>query len=517
MKLATVLSLFALAAFVSVQSTGQTKEGWVKANVDTLVYLSGIADFNSAEIISKTPIKEKEDIWFKYYLGEVVEYSTINGLTGLLTEWGASNAELATLLNNYDYYLNKALREIATSKQQDEFLADNSFIKVVQSRHYFIELLKFAKTYKKVTYQKNMTNASFCLAISLCDRETKRLLALRKAKLQQYERDLNKNKIEARWEGGMLWVGDMAHSAFDDLMEPQLKAYESLNKDIVAEARRSAKKLSLKSVKIARSNEGRFSNDKAKAAFFLSISKLVSPSAYAILSIEQNVSSYVRFARDTSLASLFNDFSTVVHEACHGLNDDKYFISESIIIPVTISEVYNSHELINVIPKEKYQSFFRNDYVFEKSEVSSQVSGIFGLLDEFSAYYNGAKVDWDIVNNRERITQGFPSYLAVAREFSFGQSEWQAYYEFSIMMAWYLDYSKQQYPTQYQMLMDNKSLRVAYSLLHNRFSELVRKVEVRYGKADEKLRALFMESEKTLSQFRIENCTEANYKGFLLP
>ena len=74
------------------------------------------------------------------------------------------------------------------------------------------------------------------------------------------------------------------------------------------------------------------------------------------------------------------------------------------------TEVYNSHELIKVIPKDKYQSFFRNTYVFQESGLTSQVSGIYGLLNEFSAYYNGTKADWDILTNKEKIIQKFPSF-----------------------------------------------------------------------------------------------------------
>lgn len=506
--------LLMLLLLIPLWAPAQLKEGWVKANTDTLVYLTGVTDFNSSEIVSKTSVAEKKHSDFKFYLGEVVDYSTINGLTGLLTEWGASNAELSTLLNGYDYYLNQALLKTATFEQRTAFTTDNSFIRVVNSRHYFLELLKFAKSSKKDTYLKNLSNASFCLAFTLCNRETNRLLELRKTKIHQYVSDLNKNHIKASWVSGTFWIGGTGGGTFDEEMESKLKAYDSLHKELVAEIVAASKKIAKASVKIAKTNKGRFLTDRAKADFFLAVSKVVSPSSHAILSKQSNISAFIRYARDTSLTSLFDDFNTVVHEACHSVNFDVgYFISESISIPVVTGEVYNSHELIKVMPKEKYQSFFRNTYIFESSNLSSQVSGIYGLLDEFSAYYHGAKADWDIFTDKEKIIQKFPSYKGGMNQLAV--TTWEAYYEFSVMMAWYLDFSKQKYTEQFKKIMTNKPLRVAYTLLNNRFSELVANIEKQNGNADAKLKALFVESTKTLSEFRFEKCTELNYKEYL--
>ena len=489
-------TLFLIGFSFANLSAAQTREGWVKGNVDTLIYLSGIYDFNSSEIKSKTPVAEQEDSDYKYYLGDVVAYSSLNGLTGLLIEWGAANAELSTHLSNYESYLEKALKKGATVDQQTAFTSENSFIRVAKCRHYFLELLKFASFYKKDVYLNNLENPSFGLAFLLCDRESNRLIELRTKKINQLVNDFKVNQIKASWADGTFWIGDTGVGTFDDEIKPKLKAYRE--SEIKMEVLKVLKKYTTKqktSVKFVKTNTGRFSTDKSKADFFFAISQIASPSAYAILSGEPNISAYTRYAPDTSLASLFKNFNTVIHETCHMVNGgNSYFISESIIIPVVSSEVYNSHELIKMVPKEKYQSFFRNTYVFESSGTSSQVSGIYGLLNEFSAYYNGVKVNWDILTNKEKIIQKFPLYNGGMKDLTV--TTWEAYYEFSVMMAWYLDHSKLQYPEQYKMLMSNKALRAAYTLLDNRFSDLVNKTELRYGSADKKLKALFVESTK---------------------
>lgn len=496
-------------------SISQTREGWVKGNADTLIYLSGIYDFNSSEVKTKTSAAEQDEDGFKYYLGDVVDYSSINGLMGLLVEWGASNAELSTQLSSYDAYLNKALQKGALVEQQGAFTSENSFIRVVRCRHYFLKLLKFASIYKKDIYQKNLANPSFCKAFSMCDRASRELIDLRTKKINQLIRDLNINHIEAKWENGYFLIGDVGLGTFDEEMKPLLKAYQ--DNEIKKEFLSASKKITTKqrsSITFVKTNMGRFTSDRSKADFFLTVSQIASPSAYAILSNEPNISAYTKYAPDTSLVLLFKDFNTVVHETCHTANfNTHYFISESITIPVISTDIYNSHELIKVIPKEKYQSFFRNTYIFEESETSSQVNGIFGLLNEFSAYYNGSKADWDILTNKEKIIQKFRSYKEGIQELTV--TTWDAYYEFSVMMAWYLDYSRLQYPDQYKLLMSNKALRVAYTLLDNRFGELVNKIEVKLGSADKNLKALFDESTKTLNRFKIENCNEANYKKFL--
>jgi hypothetical protein len=96
-------------------------------------------------------------------------------------------------------------------------------------------------------------------------------------------------------------------------MKPFLKAYQ--DNEIKKEFLSASKKITTKqrsTITFVKKNMGRFTSDRSKADFFLAVSQIVSPSAYAILSDQPNISAYTKYAPDTSLVLLFKDFNTVV-------------------------------------------------------------------------------------------------------------------------------------------------------------------------------------------------------------
>ncbi len=196
---------------------------------------------------------------------------------------------------------------------------------------------------------------------------------------------------------------------------------------------------------------------------------------------------------------LIKSYSTVIHELLHGYNQTEkgghtYFIENGIRIHVPFTEVYNSKELNKFVRKGLQDSIFRYGlYVGGKSdlpglghikglndskqnEVMSVQLGIYGLLEEFSAYYFGDLAVFELYDYYANKYQK-DDKDAWSDYFSESKSDLVAYYEFQLFIAWYLDYAKEKHPKIYSEIMNNKALKVVYTLIQNKFEALASEIE----------------------------------------
>ncbi|MGB0524616.1 MAG: hypothetical protein ACPGJS_16705 [Flammeovirgaceae bacterium] len=232
----------------------------------------------------------------------------------------------------------------------------------------------------------------------------------------------------------------------------------------------------------------RFLNDKSKRDFLRFLADKYTQNGIAILDAEDDYKNYTVYARGPSHQQMLESFGTVIHESCHGYNFQigiskmkavnyannyqGYYISPTIKIAAPEYTVYRSTELNKVVPKAWQKKIFRYDtYVGDGSEVSSQVNGIYGMIDEFDAYYQGTKANLELQNYYETFcdysdTECWADYLSES------SSSLYAYYEFRLFIAWYLKYAKQKYPKVYKETMSNQTLRVAFTLINNLYADL---------------------------------------------
>lgn len=104
---------------------------------------------------------------------------------------------------------------------------------------------------------------------------------------------------------------------------------------------------------------------------------------------------------------------------------------------------------------------------FEEKGIS-QVYGIYGVLEEFSAYYFGALSTWEL----------FPYYSSSKEEDALEDykhkilNDVMAYYEFTLFSGWYMQYAKLKHPDVYTDILSNKPLRVTFTLVEDKFHRL---------------------------------------------
>lgn len=232
---------------------------------------------------------------------------------------------------------------------------------------------------------------------------------------------------------------------------------------------------------------------------------------------------------DTTTSALFTDFETTIHETVHHCNAfDNCLVQPGIEIYVPQTDHYTSSEFKSIVPAGGADKIFRYDtYVGDDSKVSANVWGIYGLLDEFSAYQNGctaAEIAAEtalLLGEKDRAKQ----FISQARGTYF------AYYEFSLFIAWYLEFAKVNYPEQHKKFMENKNLRVAFTLNADNFQATITKL----AKLDKQLSGsstsefdgnsgygVFTKEElpkhdATITAFRVKGVNTLNYLSFLEP
>ncbi|MCE7996653.1 MAG: hypothetical protein HEP71_32105 [Roseivirga sp.] len=195
---------------------------------------------------------------------------------------------------------------------------------------------------------------------------------------------------------------------------------------------------------------------------------------------------------------IIESLNTVVHETMHGFTsryayvllqasgannydfgDDysAFFLDKDDIYLVKHTEVFTSNKLKQKIPKA-LRTFRFNPYITPKdNNLGSQIQGIYGLMDEWNAYYHGTKTAYDLFEYyKDKANDNNKVYLEHVSNLA---GTYFAYYEFKYYILKYLELAKSDYPDVYKGIMANTNLRKAYTDIDNHFSALLGQFEER--------------------------------------
>jgi hypothetical protein len=213
------------------------------------------------------------------------------------------------------------------------------------------------------------------------------------------------------------------------------------------------------------------------------------------LSGEQSPSSWVS---DNSEKGIMEALNTIVHESMHGLTSrlpysllkaqgesyynfkDSYsafYINKDSSFLVRHSPVFNSNKISNEIPKA-LRTFRFKPYIAPRSNtLGSQANGIYGLMDEWNAYYFGTKAALDLFDYyKSKSTQNYEVFLDHVSNLA---GTYYAYYEFKYFILKYLEYAKANDQAVFDGIMANHEFRVAFTSINDRFSGLLNQFEER--------------------------------------
>ena len=214
-----------------------------------------------------------------------------------------------------------------------------------------------------------------------------------------------------------------------------------------------------------------------------------------------------KWSGDSSESYIIDNWGLIIHESTHKMNEEvinssppqnmdgshkhnvdfvskKYLIESDKLIKVDVNEYFKSEEMLSIIPvslhpkerlknviilggyQDPVQRFYT--YISKGSHSSSNAYGIYGLLDEFSAYYHGSNALSKAAQNK--VSLSYKNRELLLGEFS---KHYTAYYEFNLFIAWYLHYAKLYRKDVYTSLMENDNLRIAYTLIDKQFEKCI--------------------------------------------
>ncbi len=181
---------------------------------------------------------------------------------------------------------------------------------------------------------------------------------------------------------------------------------------------------------------------------------------------------------------IINGLETIVHETNHVytvkmafiiLNSNRggfyayYTGKETIVLKVT--KTFPAREIASLIP-EMLRDFRYEHYINSNDKnLSTQKNGVFGLLDEFNSYYQGAQTGYDLQRWFEGINQwDWPTtkiYLNMTHK------SYLAHGEFKLYILSYLLYAKQKYPNIYRTVMKNKDFKRTFTAIDDNWTKLI--------------------------------------------
>jgi hypothetical protein len=207
------------------------------------------------------------------------------------------------------------------------------------------------------------------------------------------------------------------------------------------------------------------------------------------ISAQKPLSTFYYLDFDTKYAML-NSMSTNVHEIAHAyysMNSLKYAKENGIkqdwdraygyiyvspadyyYISVPKNILFPSKELVGVIP-EKLHTFRFDTYI--DGTTSTQSNGVVGLLNEFHAYYLGAKFSFDMVDVYRKT--GDDEVEGIKEWITYAQSSMGAYYEFKFFILEYLHYMKRRNYNDYQTLVYSGNFSSAFKLIDKVYAKLI--------------------------------------------
>tara|TARA_B100000073_G_C23669363_1_gene547934 strand:- start:25 stop:978 length:954 start_codon:yes stop_codon:yes gene_type:complete len=217
---------------------------------------------------------------------------------------------------------------------------------------------------------------------------------------------------------------------------------------------------------------------------------------------------FVPWNKVVSDLEVLENIGSIVHESTHHLNhQDIYVVSETATMSINKTPVFKSNIMVKDMIKmnKNVVDMFRFDnYVNTDRNMSSSVSGIYGLMNEYCAYYNGTlaslilyerfKYTSSDIEEEEQVLRKIEKELAMS---AMGSST--AFYEFNAFIGAYLIYAKKNRHDVYQGILDNQSLISAYSIVTANYYEIVQKIHKLFPEHNFKIQRIWDSGSSTIT------------------
>ncbi len=236
-----------------------------------------------------------------------------------------------------------------------------------------------------------------------------------------------------------------------------------------------------------------------RKAFFTQLAaKYGSPAIREIFGSDK-ADDFEDYVKGHTEAELIARYGTIIHELLHGYDGAEmdalhYFISPNCMVKVPIGKYYNSKELNGLVRAGTQDSVFRYGLYIggksdlhgmavdlnktEASEVMSVQLGIYGIIEEYNAYYHDNQAVYELYEYYVKA-YGAADKKAMSEYMELAEKGTVACYEFRLFVGWYLVFAKKKHPEIYQNILANKALRAVFTLVDDKYKALLHQIATR--------------------------------------
>ena len=216
---------------------------------------------------------------------------------------------------------------------------------------------------------------------------------------------------------------------------------------------------------------------------------------------------FMVYVDDYSSQGVLSAFGVVVHESSHGYSSKRvypalieknipidfdqrhtvYFIKKDEEYIVKHTPTFPSKKIANEI-RGDLRSFRWGTYIRTgQNLLSTQQHGVYGLMNEWAAYYNGMKVIAAGFSEYKRLTNGDPTKYKVFLEDA--GSIKISYPEFKFYIIHYLEYASRKEKNIYKEIVANEEFRKAFRAIDQAFSAVIEVYDQRVREIGEEVKA----------------------------
>lgn len=195
---------------------------------------------------------------------------------------------------------------------------------------------------------------------------------------------------------------------------------------------------------------------------------------------------------------LVDAVDTTVHEEFHSytyasggytvsgttaLPIERYYLGNGKTRDVTETQTFKTAEAASGIP-ERYRTFRYDRYVSDSATVTANTNGVYGLLNEFSAYYWGMHASWSLYPYLQQNVSTYDGYTSFVSSYENGRDAYAEFYYWTLV---YLEYARKHQPQIYQEILSNQAyvktftgMRAKYQRLIKAYGQDINEINVRY-------------------------------------
>ena len=180
-----------------------------------------------------------------------------------------------------------------------------------------------------------------------------------------------------------------------------------------------------------------------------------------------------------------------------GVYKHSYYAGSGEMITVEYTDPWDSVEMAQTLP-EACRVFRWSTYINTTDNMASNIHGIYGILEEFTAYSFGMNTSTKMFNffkENASVPEDWQSYI------NRGENGKQAWAEFMSFMAGYLKYSAEHYPETYNSIINNTAFKTQVHRANKVFTDAITRYDNSLSEVEQSLIARGYDAEISDDKF----------------